>query len=129
METILKVRCRNCGNIEDYCPDVSLGEAVCPICNRVDFELFDLTKPSSYFFYPWNSVLQNSQSETIALNVMKILARTGNKFRPLKWEEYKEERLCDGNFSDQEKRYFDNVIEHCISPDTAKLFSKEWAFN
>ncbi len=73
------------------------------------------------------SVLQKSEAETIARNIMVILFRTGDTFRPLSWEEYKEERLKDGQFSEGEKRYFDQVIDYCDSPKTAKLFSKEWA--
>ena len=83
-------------------------------------------KPSNFTSYPWSSVLQNSESETIALNVMKILSRTGNEFRPITWEEYKEERLKDGYFSDREKSIFENVIPYCKSADTAVLFSKSW---
>ena len=84
-------------------------------------------KPSNFTDYPWSSVLQNSESETIAQNIMKILKRTGNEFRPLYWEEYKEERLKDGNFSSNEKSIFESVITYCKSPQTAILFSKTWA--
>ncbi len=83
-------------------------------------------KPSNFTSYPWSSVLQNSESETIAQNVMKVLKRTGDEFRPLSWEEYKEERLKDGNFSDREKSIFENVIPYCKSADTAVLFCKTW---
>ncbi len=84
-------------------------------------------KPSNFTSYPWSSVLQNSESETIAQNIMKILKRTGDEFRPITWEEYKEERLKDGNFSDREKSIFENVISYCKSADTAVLFCKTWA--
>ncbi len=84
-------------------------------------------KPSNFTSYPWSSVLQNSESETIAQNVMKVLKRTGDEFRLLFWEEYKEERLKDGNFSDREKSIFENVIPYCQSADTAVLFCKTWA--
>ena len=57
---------------------------------------------------------------------MKILKRTGDEFRPITWEEYKEERLKDGNFSDREKSIFENVIPYCKSADTAVLFCKTW---
>lgn len=83
-------------------------------------------KPSNYTTHPWNSVLQNSESETIAVNIMVILKRTGDTFRDLSWEEYKEERLKDKNFSEREKNYFDKVIDYCKSSETAKLFSKSW---
>lgn len=84
------------------------------------------TKPSNFKKYPWNSVLQKSESETIAANIMVILERTGNKFRPLTWTEYKKERLKDGNFTELEKGYFEEVIPYCKSADTAQLFSKSW---
>lgn len=84
-------------------------------------------KPSNFTKYPWSSITQNSECETIAKNIMLILKRTGDKFRPLTFDEYKSERLKDGNFTESEKNYFDKVIDYCKSPDTAKLFSKEWA--
>ena len=83
-------------------------------------------KPSNFTKYPWNSITQKSECETIAKNIMLILKRTGDKFRPLTFDEYKSERLKDGNFTESEKQYFDKVIDYCKSPDTAKLFSKEW---
>jgi hypothetical protein len=83
-------------------------------------------KPSNFTKFPWNSVLEKSESETVAQNIMKILKRTGNIFRELSWEEYKSERQKDGNFSDIEKSYFDEVIKFCKSADTAKCFSKTW---
>ena len=45
----------------------------------------------------------------------------------LTFDEYKSERLKDGNFTNSEKQYFDMVIGYCKSEDTAKLFSKSWA--
>jgi hypothetical protein len=82
--------------------------------------------PSDFTMKPFDSVLQKSEAETIACNIMVILKRTGNKFRPLLWEEYKEERLKDGNFTEGEKVYFDKVINFCKSSDTARCFSKSW---
>ena len=76
--------------------------------------------------HPWSSVFQNSESETIAANVMVILKRTGNTFRDLSWEEYKEERLKDENFSEIEKPYFERVMPYFKSADTAALFSPDW---
>lgn len=84
-------------------------------------------KPSDFTEHPWNSVKQSSEHETIARNIMLILERTGNKFRKLPWEEYKGERLKDGNFTQIEKGLFEEVKDFCISPDTAKLFSPKWS--
>lgn len=83
-------------------------------------------KPSDFLEYPWSLVTQNSECETIALNIMVILKRTGDEFRELTFDEYKTERLKDGGFTEGEKHYFDQVIGYCKSPDTAKLFSKQW---
>lgn len=82
--------------------------------------------PSDFIIHPWGSVLQNNESETIALNIMRILKRTGDTWRRLEWSEYKEERLKDGNFTEAEKYYFDLALPYCVSQDTAVLFSKSW---
>lgn len=84
-------------------------------------------KPSNFNKHPWNSVTQNSESETVARNIMVIMGRTGDEWRELSWDEYKEERLKDGNFSISEKQFFDRVTPYCKSADTAVLFSAEWA--
>lgn len=84
-------------------------------------------KPSNFSFQPWGSVLQKSEAETIAANIMVILKRTGDTWRELTWEEYKEERLKDGKFTEGEKYYFDKVIGYCKSADSAILFSPNWA--
>lgn len=61
-------------------------------------------KPSFFSSkYPWDSVFGKSECETIAQNIMKILQRTGDEFRTLSFEEYKDERLKDGNFSERER--------------------------
>ncbi|GAG60152.1 unnamed protein product [marine sediment metagenome] len=84
-------------------------------------------KPSDFCKkHPWTSVMKNAEHEVIAANVMVILKRTQDIFRPLKWDEYKQERLKDNNFSDRERLYFNNVIGYFKSEDTARLFSPEW---
>lgn len=65
--------------------------------------------PELFLGKPWASVLGKSESETVARNIMVILQRTGNKFRELTWNEYKEERLKDGNFTEEENVYFKDV--------------------
>lgn len=82
--------------------------------------------PSNFLSQPMGSVLRNSESETIARNIMVILERTGNKFRELTWDEYKKERLKDKGFSEGEKGYFDDVIKYCKSADTAVCFCEDW---
>lgn len=83
-------------------------------------------KPSNFMKHPWSSVTQSAECENIARNIMVILYRTGDEFRHLEWDEYKAERLKDGNFSDIEKKYFDAVIDFCKNEDTAILFSPTW---
>ena len=63
----------------------------------------------------------------IARNIMVILKRTGNVFRRLSFDEYKSERIKDGNYSDSEKEYFNMTINYCKSEDAAKSFSKSWS--
>ena len=62
----------------------------------------------------------------VARNIMTILARTGNTWRELTWEEYKQEREKDGNFTMCEQSFFDRVKGYCVSAETARLFSPEW---
>lgn len=84
-------------------------------------------KPSYFTNYPWSSIFHNTEHEIIAVNIMKILNRTGDEFRSIDWEEYKTERLKDGNFSDKEKIYFEKVISYCVSAEKAKTFSTHWS--
>ena len=81
-------------------------------------------KPSDFNVFPFSSALQNSETEVVAMNVMLILKRTGDAFRPLEWEEYAKERKEDGEFTEGEKQYFERAIGYFKSADTAKLFSK-----
>lgn len=85
------------------------------------------TLPSDFTNLPWSSVLNQSEYEVIALNIMEILKRTGNIFRKLTWEEYTKERLKDGGFSGGEYKFFIEVLPYCRNANTAKLFSKTWA--
>lgn len=86
--------------------------------------------PKDFAFHPWSSVFQNSETETVARNVMVILGRTGNTWRPLSWEEYEAERLKDINTKNAvvlgERALFDKVIGYCKSPETAALLCKDW---
>lgn len=83
--------------------------------------------PSDFTEYPWSSVLGNSESETVACNIMVILKRTGDTWRDLTWDEYEKERKKDGNFSNMEKSYFNKVRPYTISSDSAYKFSPVWA--
>lgn len=85
-----------------------------------------MRKPSDFKGYPWGSVFQNPQSETVAQHILTILGRTGDTWRRLTWEEYKEERLKDHMFTESEKFHFDRVINYTLNSTTVQLFSKEW---
>jgi hypothetical protein len=76
--------------------------------------------------YPYSSIFRSSEHETVAMNIMVILKRTGDTFRDLSWEEYKAERLKDKDFYEFEKEYFEKVVTYCQSAEKAKTFSKSW---
>lgn len=84
-------------------------------------------KPSDFTrVSPMGSVLRKAEAEIIARNIMTILSRTGDEWKKLTYDEYKEERLKDGNYSSGEEKYFNQVIDYCTSPNTAKLFASDW---
>ena len=83
-------------------------------------------KPSNYTSHPMSSVSKEWGAEQIARNIMTILWRTGDEWRPLAWEEYCTERQKDGNFSKMEKPYFDRVISYCKSAEDADRFCSSW---
>lgn len=86
-----------------------------------------MSKPSDFIkTFPMDSITQSWESERVALNIMVILSRTGDQFRELTWEEYKEEREKGDEFSGLEKRHFDGVIDYFKSADTVVLFSESW---
>ncbi len=77
------------------------------------------------------SVMQKCEAEIIAANIIRILARTGDTWRTLTWDEYKEERLKDegkpgAGFSWREQPYFDAVLPYTISESAARAFCKVW---
>lgn len=76
--------------------------------------------------HPWNSVKQKSEYETVARNIVIILAKTGDEWRELTYEEYEKYRLTDGNYSLGEKKYFNEVVGFCSAPSNARLFSESW---
>jgi hypothetical protein len=83
-------------------------------------------KPSDFTNHPHGSVLSNYESEQVARNIMVILARTGNKFRVIAWDEYRDERKKDGNFSEKERGYFDRVSGFCVAAESAVAFCRNW---
>jgi len=81
---------------------------------------------------PMGSRFKKIECEVIARNVCKILARTGDTFRELTWEEYKAEREKDAaadsdnkigaKFSSAEREYFDPVASYFVSADRPSQF-------
>ena len=79
-------------------------------------------KPSNFCKHPYGSILQNSESESIACNIMVILARNSDTWRELSWTEYK-----GGGFRDYlEKPYFEKVVKHTVNEEQARNFSPAW---
>lgn len=87
----------------------------------------DELRPSNFITHPYDSILQHSESEIVARNIMIILKRTGDTFRVLLWDEYVAERVKDGKFTGAEKYEFDQVISYCTSAEKAIRFSPAWA--
>lgn len=83
-------------------------------------------KPSDFCIFPWESIFNKSENETVSLNIMKILKRTGNEFRTLTFDEYRTERLKDKDFTINESKYLDEVVSYCSSEEKCRIFSKEW---
>lgn len=82
--------------------------------------------PSHFCDYPWDSVLKQTEAEIVAMNIMKIRRRLGNRWE-LSWQDYERERRKDGNFNPIEQHYFEQVIP--LIPDAigAIAFSTSWA--
>jgi hypothetical protein len=83
-------------------------------------------KPSHFCEFPWDSAVQDCDSEVIAVNCMKIMRRLGDNWG-LTWTEYSKERRKDGGFSDSEKYHFDRVKQYVKDGASARTFSKVWA--
>ena len=111
-----------CESAEDANLFFSAGSPFLSVAAKNVIEL----KPSNYTGNPMGSVSKNWESEKIARNIMVILSRTGNEWRPITWEEYQAERRMDGGFSESEKLYFDRVISYCKSAEDADRFCSSW---
>lgn len=85
--------------------------------------------PSNFTSFPMGSIAQKSEAEQVARNIMIVLKRTGNTWRPLTWEEYRAERMKDGAFASGvhlEKVYFEQVSGYCVSAEQAQRFCADW---
>ena len=76
--------------------------------------------------FPADSVLRKWEAEMVAKNVVNILARTGNTWREMTAREYESERRKDGNWSQCELGYLEQVRGYCISAENAATFSPFW---
>ena len=91
-------------------------------------ETTTLTPKDFATIFPLRSRFGKAEAEMVALNIMVILARTGNIWRKLEWNEYTRERVKDGALTDSDQYYFEKVVEHTQSPIMAERFSAEWRF-
>lgn len=83
-------------------------------------------KPSDFTYWPKQSKYWKMEPESVAENIMVILARTGDVFRDITFEEYRAERLKDERFHKAEKDYFNQVVYYCSSSIIASGFSPVW---
>ena len=87
-------------------------------------------KPSDFKTHPHFSITRKHEYEAFVLNIMRILARTGNKFRKLTLDEYIKERKkedIDCFIKYYEKVHFDHFSEYCTSAEKAIEFCSDWA--
>lgn len=106
-----------------------------PLDHSDNFKVSELSteeklKPSHFCHHPYSSVTFEAHHEIVAHNIMIVLSNTGDQWRSLTWEEYRDHRKKKGVgtwvFGEGEKRYFDRVIGYCTSADKAKNFSPSW---
>lgn len=77
---------------------------------------------------PYSSVFDSVQMECAAKNVMTYLAKTGDTWRPLTWEEYRDGAAKDGHTKvGYEFDYFSRVQPYTESEAAARTFSPCWA--
>lgn len=89
-------------------------------------------KPSNFKTWPWSCVFQNAEREQVALNIITILARTGNEWREMLWPEYLAERIKDGGGNTSHNQHteqdcFYDVAPYTVSAKAAATFSPTWA--
>lgn len=86
-----------------------------------------MSNPSAFTQWPWSSMLQDSDAEQIAVNIMVILKRTGDTWRPLPAEEYRAQREKDGGFSQREAQWFERLAPLVATEELARTLSADWA--
>ena len=86
-------------------------------------------RPSNYTSQPMGSVAQNSETESIARNIMVILKISGDVFRNLSFGDYGKARIADGATQRDlciEKQFFERAIPYCITSKLADEFCSNW---
>jgi hypothetical protein len=85
------------------------------------------TRPSDFTNYPWSSIKQSSEWESIAQNIMEVMEERGDDFAlGLTLEQYVEHRRQKGHQTNISAENFEDIMQYCQSAERAKLFSKEW---
>jgi len=87
-------------------------------------------KPSNFTTHPHFSITKKHEYEAFVFNIMKILARTGDKFRKITLDEYIKERKKDDIdcfIQQYEKDLLDHFSEYCTSAEKAIEFCSDWA--
>ena len=88
-------------------------------------------KPSNFKTWPWSCVFKNAEHEQVALNIITILARTGNEWREMLWPEYLAEGIKDGgnagHIQRTEQDCFYDVAPYTVSAEAAATFSPTWS--
>lgn len=89
--------------------------------------------PKDFMGKPWGSIFQNSETEWVAQNIMKILKRNGDSWRELSWDEYCDVRIADtkdgargGWNPGLERPLFDKVLPYTVSQEQAEKFAPNW---
>lgn len=84
-------------------------------------------KPSDLVgIFPFASIMQKSECETIAKNIIVIQSRIDNKFQLIDWDTYYVHRRKDGEFSDGEKKFYEMVAHLLTTEELVRKFSKYW---
>lgn len=83
-------------------------------------------KPSDFLVFPCGSVSGKTEYECVARKIMRILARLGDNWQSLTWEQYVAERKKDGDFQSIEVHYFAEARRYCENAETAVSFSPAW---
>ncbi len=84
--------------------------------------------PSDFMsVYPWDSVTQKSENESLACSIMATKNFKGNTWDDVSYEDYLEYRLSIGaQRGNARQDEFDKVNKYCKNISTAALFSKSW---